>query len=114
HNCIPSIASTAPEMAWGGGTEKEAKEHGQNIETAVFPLAASGRAIASSRTEGQTKLIFDKDKERLIGGALLGLNAGEVLGEIRVGVESGAEPEALALPRHAPPTLNQASGLGGD
>ena len=68
--CIPSIAYTDPEIAWVGVTEKEAKEQNLSIETAVFPWAASGRAIASARTEGSTKLIFDKDSGRVISVAL--------------------------------------------
>ena len=102
--CIPSIAYTDPEIAWVGVTEKEAKEQGLSIETAVFPWAASGRAIASARTEGQTKLIFDKDSGRVIGGAMVGINAGEMLGEIGLAVEMGADGEDLALTIHAHPT----------
>ncbi|MEI5639420.1 MULTISPECIES: dihydrolipoyl dehydrogenase [unclassified Pseudoalteromonas] len=112
--CIPSIAYTDPEIAWVGVTEKEAKEQGLNIETAVFPWSASGRAIASSRTEGQTKLIFDKDTDRLIGGAMVGINAGEMLGEIGLGVEMGADAEDIALTIHAHPTLNESIGLAAE
>jgi dihydrolipoamide dehydrogenase len=112
--CIPSIAYTDPEIAWAGVTEKEAKEQGLSIETAVFPWAASGRAIASSRTEGQTKLIFDKDSGRVIGGAIIGINAGEMLGEIGLAVEMGADGEDLALTIHAHPTLNESIGLAAE
>ncbi|CAH9062882.1 Dihydrolipoyl dehydrogenase [Pseudoalteromonas sp. CIP111854] len=112
--CIPSIAYTDPEIAWVGVTEKEAKEQGLAIETAVFPWAASGRAIASSRTEGQTKLIFDKDSGRVIGGAMIGINAGEMLGEIGLAVEMGADGEDLALTIHAHPTLNESIGLAAE
>jgi dihydrolipoamide dehydrogenase len=112
--CIPSIAYTDPEIAWVGVTEKEAKEQGLNIETAVFPWAASGRAIASARTEGQTKLIFDKDSGRVIGGAMVGINAGEMLGEIGLAVEMGADGEDLALTIHAHPTLNESIGLAAE
>ncbi|MEM0515570.1 dihydrolipoyl dehydrogenase [Pseudoalteromonas sp. YIC-827] len=112
--CIPSIAYTDPEIAWVGVTEKEAKEQGLNIETAVFPWAASGRAIASARTEGQTKLIFDKDNGRIIGGAMVGINAGEMLGEIGLAVEMGADGEDLALTIHAHPTLNESIGLAAE
>ncbi|ATC93566.1 dihydrolipoyl dehydrogenase [Pseudoalteromonas tunicata] len=112
--CIPSIAYTDPEIAWVGVTEKEAKEKGLNIETAVFPWAASGRAIASARTEGQTKLIFDKDSGRIIGGAMIGINAGEMLGEIGLAVEMGADGEDLALTIHAHPTLNESIGLAAE
>jgi len=112
--CIPSIAYTDPEIAWVGVTEKEAKEQGLSIETAVFPWAASGRAIASARTEGQTKLIFDKDSGRIIGGAMVGINAGEMLGEIGLAVEMGADGEDLALTIHAHPTLNESIGLAAE
>lgn len=112
--CIPSIAYTDPEIAWVGVTEKEAKEQGLSIETAVFPWAASGRAIASARTEGQTKLIFDKESGRVIGGAMVGINAGEMLGEIGLAVEMGADGEDLALTIHAHPTLNESIGLAAE
>ncbi|PAJ74898.1 dihydrolipoyl dehydrogenase [Pseudoalteromonas sp. NBT06-2] len=112
--CIPSIAYTDPEIAWVGVTEREAKEQGLNIETAVFPWAASGRAIASARTEGQTKMIFDKDTGRVIGGAMVGINAGEMLGEIGLAVEMGADGEDLALTIHAHPTLNESIGLAAE
>ncbi len=112
--CIPSIAYTDPEIAWVGVTEKEAKEQGLNIETAVFPWAASGRAIASARTEGSTKLIFDKESGRVIGGAMVGINAGEMLGEIGLAVEMGADGEDLALTIHAHPTLNESIGLAAE
>jgi dihydrolipoamide dehydrogenase len=112
--CIPSIAYTDPEIAWVGVTEKEAKEQGLSIETAVFPWAASGRAIASARTEGQTKLIFDKDSGRIIGGAMVGINAGEMLGEIGLGIEMGADGEDIALTIHAHPTLNESIGLAAE
>lgn len=112
--CIPSVAYTDPEMAWVGVTEKEAKEQGLNIETATFPWAASGRAIASGRTEGMTKLIFDKDSHRVLGGAIVGINAGEMLGEIGLAVEMGADAEDIALTIHAHPTLNESIGLAAE
>lgn len=112
--CIPSIAYTDPEMAWVGVTESDAKEQGLNIETASFPWAASGRAIASARTEGKTKLIFDKDSGRVLGGAIVGINAGEMLGEICLAVEMGADAEDLALTIHAHPTLNESIGLAAE
>jgi dihydrolipoamide dehydrogenase len=112
--CIPSIAYTDPEMAWVGVTETEAKEQGLNIETANFPWAASGRAIASARTEGKTKLIFEKDSGRVLGGAIVGINAGEMLGEICLAVEMGADAEDLALTIHAHPTLNESIGLAAE
>lgn len=112
--CIPSIAYTDPEMAWVGITEREAKEQGLNIEVASFPWAASGRAIASARTEGKTKLIFEKETGRVLGGAIVGINAGEMLGEICLAVEMGADAEDLALTIHAHPTLNESIGLAAE
>lgn len=112
--CIPSVAYTDPEVAWVGVTEKEAKEQGLKVETASFPWAASGRAIASGRTEGMTKLIFDKDTHRVLGGAMIGINAGEMLGEIGLAVEMGADAEDIALTIHAHPTLNESIGLAAE
>ncbi len=112
--CIPSVAYTEPELAWVGLTEKEAKEQGINYEAASFPWAASGRAIASDATDGLTKLIFDKDTDRIIGGAMVGTNAGEMLGEIGLAIEMGADAEDIALTIHAHPTLNESIGLAAE
>ncbi|GGD64864.1 dihydrolipoyl dehydrogenase [Lacimicrobium alkaliphilum] len=111
---IPSVAYTDPEIAWVGLTEKEAKEKGVDVETATFPWAASGRAIASSRTEGMTKMIFEKDTGRVVGGAIIGINAGEMLGEIGLAIEMGADAEDVALTIHAHPTLNESIGLASE
>ena len=112
--CIPSIAYTDPEMAWVGVTEREAKEQGLNVEVANFPWAASGRAIASARTEGKTKLVFEKETGRVLGGAIVGINAGEMLGEICLAVEMGADAEDVGLTIHAHPTLNESIGLAAE
>ena len=111
---IPSVAYTEPEIAWVGLTEKEAKEQGINYEASVFPWAASGRAIASAATDGLTKMIFDKDTGRVIGGAIIGTNAGEMLGEIGLAIEMGADAEDIALTIHAHPTLNESIGLAAE
>ena len=111
---IPSIAYTAPEVAWVGLTEKEAKEQGVNFETATFPWAASGRAIASDCADGMTKLIFDKDTHRVIGGAIVGVNGGELLGEIGLAIEMGCDAEDIALTIHAHPTLHESVGLAAE
>lgn len=111
---IPSVAYTEPEIAWVGLTEKEAKEQGVNYEAATFPWAASGRAIASAATDGLTKLLFDKDSGRVIGGAIIGTNAGEMLGEIGLAIEMGADAEDIALTVHAHPTLNESIGLAAE
>ncbi|WP_115719966.1 dihydrolipoyl dehydrogenase [Gallaecimonas mangrovi] len=111
---IPSIAYTDPELAWVGLTEKEAKEKGIEYEVANFPWAASGRAIASDTSDGMTKLIFDKKTHRIIGGATVGGNAGELLGEIGLAVEMGCDAEDLALTIHAHPTLHESVGLAAE
>lgn len=111
---IPSIAYTDPEVAWVGKTEREAKEEGINYETAVFPWAASGRALASACSEGMTKLLFEKETNRIIGGAVVGSNAGELLGEIGLAIEMGCDAEDLALTIHAHPTLHESVGLAAE
>ncbi|MBP2845952.1 dihydrolipoyl dehydrogenase [Dickeya oryzae] len=111
---IPSIAYTEPEVAWVGLTEKEAKEKGISYETAVFPWAASGRAIASDCADGMTKLIFDKETHRVIGGAIVGTNGGELLGEIGLAIEMGCDAEDIALTIHAHPTLHESVGLAAE
>ena len=111
---IPSVAYTEPEVAWVGVTEKEAIEQGLNYEVATFPWAASGRAIACAATDGLTKMIFEKDTGRVIGGAIVGTNAGEMLGEIGLAIEMGADAEDIALTIHAHPTLNESIGLAAE
>ncbi|WP_407331434.1 dihydrolipoyl dehydrogenase [Enterovibrio sp. 27052020O] len=111
---IPSIAYTEPEVAWVGKTEKEAKAEGINYEVATFPWAASGRAIASDCSDGMTKMIFDKDTHRVIGGAVVGTNGGELLGEIGLAIEMGCDAEDIALTIHAHPTLHESVGLAAE
>ncbi|NBM85496.1 dihydrolipoyl dehydrogenase [Proteus sp. G2661] len=111
---IPSIAYTEPEVAWVGMTEKEAKEKGVSYEVASFPWAASGRAIASDCADGMTKLIFDKETNRVIGGAIVGSNGGELLGEIGLAIEMGCDAEDIALTIHAHPTLYESIGMAAE
>ncbi|XMR32910.1 dihydrolipoyl dehydrogenase [Escherichia coli] len=111
---IPSIAYTEPEVAWVGMTEKEAKEKGVSYEVASFPWAASGRAIASDCADGMTKLIFDKESNRVIGGAIVGSNGGELLGEIGLAIEMGCDAEDIALTIHAHPTLYESIGMAAE
>ncbi len=111
---IPSIAYTEPEVAWVGLTEKEAKAQGISVETAIFPWAASGRAIASDCADGITKLIFDKENHRVIGGAVVGTNGGELLGEIGLAIEMGCDAEDIALTIHAHPTLYESIGMAAE
>ncbi len=104
---IPSVAYTDPEVAWAGMTETEAKAKGIAIEKASFPWAASGRALSVGRTEGTTKLIFDKDTHRVIGAGIVGVNAGELLAEAVLAIEMGADAHDLGLTIHAHPTLSE-------
>ena len=104
---IPSVAYTDPEIAWVGVTELDAKAKGIEIEKASFPWAASGRAISVARTEGSTKLIFDKTTHRLIGAGIVGVNAGELLAEAVLAIEMGADAHDLGLTIHAHPTLSE-------
>jgi dihydrolipoamide dehydrogenase len=111
---IPSVAYTDPEVAWAGVTEIEAKAKGIEIEKASFPWAASGRALSIARTEGVTKLIFDKNTHRLIGAGITGTNAGELLAETVLAIEMGADAEDLGLTIHAHPTLSETVGFAAE
>lgn len=111
---IPSIAYTNPEIAWTGLTEKEAKQQGINYKTAVYPWTASGRALGANRSEGKTKLIYHAESEQLLGAGIVGINAGELLGELTLAIEFGANVEDLALTIHAHPTLHESVGLAGE
>jgi dihydrolipoamide dehydrogenase len=106
-NVIPSVAYTDPEIAWVGMTETDAKAKGIEIEKASFPWAASGRALSIARTEGATKLIFDKNTHRVIGAGIVGINAGELLAEAVLAIEMGADAHDLGLTIHAHPTLSE-------
>ena len=112
---IPSIAYTFPEIAWAGMTEIEAKKAGINYEVSSFPWSASGRALASDvSSTGLTKLIFNKDTNQLIGGAIVGENAGELLGEISLALEMDCDAEDIALTIHAHPTLHESIGMAAE
>ena len=104
---IPSVAYTDPEIAWVGMTETEAKAKNIEIDKASFPWAASGRALANGRTDGTTKLIFDKTTHRIIGAGIVGVNAGELLAEAVLAIEMGADAHDLGLTIHAHPTLSE-------
>jgi dihydrolipoamide dehydrogenase len=104
---IPNVAYTDPEIAWVGVTETDAKANNMEIEKASFPWAASGRALANGRTDGTTKLIFDKTTHRLIGAGIVGVNAGELLAEAVLAIEMGADAHDLGLTIHAHPTLSE-------
>jgi dihydrolipoamide dehydrogenase len=112
---IPGIAYTFPEIATAGLSEIEAKEAGINYEVATFPWSASGRALAADVSkDGMTKLIFNKDTHQLIGGALVGDNAGELLGEISLALEMDCDAEDIALTIHAHPTLHESVGMAAE
>jgi dihydrolipoamide dehydrogenase len=88
---IPSVAYTDPEVAWAGFTEEQCKEKGIAYTKGLFPWAASGRAIANGRSEGFTKLLFDESTHRIIGGGIVGTNAGDLIGEVCLAIEMGAD-----------------------
>ena len=104
---IPSVAYTDPEIAWMGLTETAAKAQGIDVEKAVFPWAASGRARAIGRDEGMTKLLFDKSTRRLLGAAIVGPNAGELIAETVLALEMGADAQDIGLTIHPHPTLSE-------
>jgi dihydrolipoamide dehydrogenase len=105
--CIPSVAYTDPEVAWTGLTERELKQHNYDYEAAVFPWAANGRALAHERTEGKTKLLFNKKDDRILGAGITGPNAGELISELSLAIEMGCDAEDLSLTIHPHPTLSE-------
>ena len=111
---IPSVAYTDPEIAWAGVTEEDAKTQNIEIEKAVFPWAASGRAIATNRTEGMTKLIFDKKTNRIIGAGIVGTNAGELIAETVLSIEMGADAHDIGLSIHPHPTLSESVAMASE
>ena len=104
---IPSVAYTDPEIAWMGLTETEAKQKGVEYEKATFPWSVSGRALGMGREEGVTKLLFDKQTKRVLGAGIVGINAGELIAETVLALETGADAEDLSLTIHAHPTLSE-------
>lgn len=104
---IPSVAYTDPEIAWAGMTETEAKTQGIPVEISSFPWAASGRAMSINRTEGLTKLIFEKETNQLIGAAIVGTNAGELITEAVLAIESSTKAKSLSQVIHPHPTLSE-------
>ena len=113
-NVIPSVAYTDPEVAWVGVTEISAKADNMDIEKAVFPWAASGRALSNNRTEGLTKLIFDKNTKRLIGAGITGVNAGELIAEACLAIEMGADAQDIGLTIHPHPTLSESIAMASE
>ncbi len=111
---IPSVAYTDPEIAWVGLTEDEAKKAGTKIGVAKFPWAASGRAIANARDEGFTKLIFDAETHRIVGGAIVGTGAGDLISELALAVEMGADATDIGKTIHPHPTLGESVGMAAE
>ncbi len=111
---IPSVAYTDPEVAWMGLSEPQARAAGMDYEKAVFPWAASGRALGQARDEGMTKLLFDKVTHRILGAAIVGPNAGELIAETVLALELGADATDLALSIHPHPTLSETICFAGE
>ena len=104
---IPSVAYTDPELAWVGLTETEAKAQGVDYDKTQIPWAASGRALSIGRAEGFTKLLWDKETQRVLGGAIVGPNAGDLIAEIGLAIEMGADANDIGLTVHPHPTLSE-------
>ncbi|NJD25931.1 MAG: dihydrolipoyl dehydrogenase [Betaproteobacteria bacterium] len=111
---IPGVAYTHPEVAWVGYTEEQAKKEGRKVETAKFPWAASGRAIANGADYGFTKLIFDAETHRVIGGAIVGPSAGDMIGEICLAIEMGCDSVDIGKTIHPHPTLGETVGMAAE
>jgi dihydrolipoamide dehydrogenase len=111
---IPSVAYTDPEVAWVGITEDEAKAKGIKLEKGHFPWAASGRAVANGREEGFTKLLFDAETHRIVGGGIVGTHAGDMIGEIALAIEMGADGVDIGKTIHPHPTLGESIGMAAE
>ncbi len=111
---IPSVAYTDPEVAWVGLTEDEAKAKGIAVKKGLFPWSASGRAIANGRDEGFTKLLFDADTHRILGGGIVGTHAGDMIGEIALAIEMGADAVDIGKTIHPHPTLGESIGMAAE
>ena len=111
---IPSVAYTDPEIAWVGLTETQAKAKGISYEVGAFPWAASGRAIGNDRTDGKTKLLIDEETDRVLGVGIVGTNAGELIGEVALAIELGAEVSDIGLTIHPHPTLSESVAMAAE
>ena len=111
---IPSVAYTDPEIAWAGVTETSAKAQGLTVEKAVFPWAASGRSLSLGRDEGITKLLFDPATRRVVGGGIVGSNAGELIAEVALAIEMGADAHDIGLTVHPHPTLSETVAMAAE
>ncbi len=111
---IPSVAYTDPEIAWVGLTEEQAKAQGKKVHKGLFPWSASGRALANGRSEGFTKLLFDEETGRIVGGGIVGMNAGDMIGEVALAIEMGADEVDIGKTIHPHPTLGESIGLAAE
>jgi dihydrolipoamide dehydrogenase len=111
---IPSVAYTDPEVAWVGLTEDDAKSRGVAVKKGLFPWSASGRAIANGRDEGFTKLLFDAETHRILGGGIVGTHAGDMIGEVALAIEMGADEVDIGKTIHPHPTLGESIGLAAE
>jgi dihydrolipoamide dehydrogenase len=111
---IPSVAYTDPEIAWVGLTEDDAKARGVKVKKGLFPWTASGRAIANGRDEGFTKLLFDEESHAIVGGGIVGTHAGDMIGEIALAIEMGADAVDIGKTIHPHPTLGESIGLAAE
>ena len=111
---VPSVAYTDPEIAWVGLTEDEAKKTGMKVGVAKFPWAASGRAIANARDEGFSKLIFDAGTHRIVGGGIVGTGAGDLISELALAVEMGADATDIGKTIHPHPTVSESIGMAAE
>ena len=111
---IPGVAYTDPEIAWVGVTEEQAKAQGMEIKKGLFPWGASGRALANGRSEGFTKLIFDAQTHRIVGGGIVGTGAGDLISEVALAIEMGADEIDIGKTIHPHPTLGESVGLAAE
>ncbi len=111
---IPSVAYTDPEVAWVGVTEEEAKAQGRKLGKGLFPWMASGRSLALNRDEGFTKLLFDPDTRRVVGGGIVGTSAGDLIAEVGLAIEMGADAADVGLTIHPHPTLSETVGFAAE
>jgi dihydrolipoamide dehydrogenase len=111
---IPSVAYTDPEIAWVGLTEEQAKAQGIAVQKGLFPWTASGRAIANGRDEGFTKLLFDQATHRIVGGGIVGTHAGDMIGEVALAIEMGADAVDIGSTIHPHPTLGESIGMAAE
>ncbi len=112
--CIPSVAYTDPEVAWVGLTENECKNQNIDYKKGMFPWSASGRALTIGRNEGLTKLLFDPKTKRVIGGGIVGTNAGDLISEIALAIEMDCDVSDIALTIHPHPTLSETVALAAE